>query len=164
MATINLEDLPESVQQLVMGGTRSPIPQPLKDLRAPTTARGRLHRAHFEWSADPDPNPPEYSPYPMLFWDASGVEHAISDVEGLKTKPADWQSTPPFAAPMSEMDALQKELLALSPEDRAFLLEEQRKERIARIRNRMAHLPDAALAQLQQAQPEKTDKKAQKTA
>ncbi len=163
MTMIDLSQLPEEVQQLVAAaggalGTRSPIPKPLKDLRAPTTAKGRLHRPHFEWSADPDPDPRPIGPYPMLFWDASAVEHSIPNEEALKTKPADWLSTPPFAAPMSELDALQKELLALSPEDRAFLLEEQRKQRIARIQGRMQNLPDAALAQLQ-ATPEKTDKK-----
>ena len=171
---IDLSQLPPEVQALVQaaGGTmgnRSPVPKPLKDLRPPTTAKGRLHRPHFEWSADPDPNPPELGFQPVLFWDASGVEHAVTTEEALATVTPSWSRTPPFAAPMSAVDQIQKELLMLSPEDRAFLIDEQRKQRIARIQSRMSALPDAALAQLQAASAHevsepKGKEKTQKTA
>jgi hypothetical protein len=153
--SINLEDLPPEIQALVsnLNGGRSPIPRPLADLRPPTTARGRLHRPHFEWSADPDPNPPPLGPYPMLFWDAHGIEHRVMSDAELQAKPADWMPSPPLVATRTGADALQHELDALAPEDRAFLLDAQKKQRLQRISDRLAQLTDTAWAALQSSTP-----------
>lgn len=150
MGTINLEDLPPEIQALIGGANhRSPIRKPLTDLREPTTAKGRLNRPHFEWSADPPPEGTVIPPYPRLFWDANGVEIKIASPEHeASTVQPEWTSAPPMAHAISAVDQLQKELAALSVEDRAFVMEAQRKARLERLHGKLSLLSDGDIASL----------------
>lgn len=166
---IDLSQLPAEIQALVNGGQgqRSPIRKPLTDLRPPMTAKGRLNRPHFEWSADPDPNPPAITSATHLFWDATGVEHAVTD-EGLGNVPKDWTTSPPMAHALSAMERAQAELMMLSPEDRQFVLDAQKKTRLDRIREQLSGLSAtdiaAILAANAPAEPIAEIKKDKKTA
>lgn len=144
---IELSDLPAEIQALLTGGsTRSPVRKPLTDLREPTTAKGRLNRPHFEWSADPDPKGTVIPEYPRLMWNAEGDEQLVESAN--VPIPPDWTPYPPLVAPVGQMDALQAQLEALSPEDRALVFEAQRQARLKKIQDQLAGLSDRELAKV----------------
>jgi hypothetical protein len=152
MAMIDLDNItPEQLEQLkaLIGqapGSRSPAWKPLKDMRAPTTQKGRLNRPHFEWSAEDD-GQTVIKPYPRLYWDANGVEKRVeSEAEFI---PHDWTSYPPSkAAIVDPMVRAQQEFDALSPEDQQLVLAAQKQARLNRLQSMMSDLSDANLAQL----------------
>ncbi len=153
MALIDLDNLtPDQIEQLkgILGSTggvnRSPAFKPLKDMRMPTTQKGRLNRPHFEWSADDDGNT-WIKPYPRLYWDAAGVERRVESAE--TPIPSDWTSYPPSkAAIVDPMVRMQQEFDALSPEDQQFVLDAQKKARLNRLNEMMAGASEANLAAL----------------
>jgi hypothetical protein len=127
---------------------RSPVMKPLRDLRAPTTAKGRLNRPHFEWSAEDD-GQTFIAPFPRLYWNERGHEVRIEDEEDLlaRVKP-DWTDRPPITHQQTERDRADALLASLSPEDRQFVLEAQRKTRLDRIRETLSGLSAADIAAL----------------
>ncbi len=143
---LTAEDL-ETLAALVKGaGNRSPIWKPLKDLRPPTTAKGRLNRPHFEWQADEPPEGVVIKPYPRLFWDGKGVEHLVGTPEDeQRDKREDWKPYPPLLGAATDADRLQEELNSLSPEDREWVIKAEREARLNRLKDRMSGLSDADL-------------------
>lgn len=152
MSQIDLSQLPPEVLALVnaaqAAGQRSPIRKPLTDLRMPQSAKGRLNRPHFEWSAEVDTSLPAEptSIWPRLYWDSMGVEQAIRDEEDLVRVQPSWTTSPPMLVSVSAQDDVQAMLEALSPEDRAAVLEWQKQARLQRIKDRLMALPDGAAA------------------
>lgn len=155
MAMIDLENLTrEDIDALravlgsATGATRSPAWKPLKDMRPPNTAKGRLNRPHFEWSADDDGNT-VIKPFPRLMWDDKGIEHKIENAEALAALPSTWNGYPPSkAAIVDPMVKMQAEFDALSPEDQQFVLEAQKKARLNRLHEMMSGMSDKDLAGL----------------
>lgn len=152
---IDLANLtPDMIDQLkaVLGSTggvnRSPGFKPLKDMRPPTTAKGRLNRPHFEWSAEDDGHT-VIKPYPRVYWDERGAERLVTSADADQTTPASWMPYPPSkAALVDPMVKMQAEFDALSPEDQQFVLDAQRKSRLNRLHEMMAGLSEADLATL----------------
>jgi hypothetical protein len=157
MSMIDLSNLsPEQIAQLraVLGttdaaaGARSPAWKPLSDMRPPTTAKGRLNRPHFEWSADPD-GMTVIPDYPTLYWDGAGIEHRVESAEADATTPATWKPYPPSkAAIVDPLVKAQAEFDALSPDDQAFVIQAQKKARLNKLHEMMAGLSDKDLATL----------------
>lgn len=144
----------DQIDQLkaVLGSTggvnRSPGFKPLRDMRAPTTAKGRLNRPHFEWSADDD-GQTVIKPYPRLYWDEGGVERRVETAEADKLTPAAWMPYPPMkAAIVAPMVKMQAEFDALSPEDQEFVIAAQKKARLNKLHELMSGLSGADLATL----------------
>lgn len=154
---MELSDLsPELISQLrsMLGlpdDTRSPVRKPLADLRAPSTAKGRLHRPHFEWSADPPPEGVTIGPWPRLMWDPRGVERRLENEDHMRATIGDgvgWTSAPPMANAISDEDRLAAEIASLSKEDREFLLTQHRTARLNSLTERMLSLSPEAVAKL----------------
>ncbi len=168
MAMIDLERLsPDDIEALravlgsATGATRSPAWKPLKDMRPPTTQKGRLNRPHFEWSADDDGHT-VIAPFPRLMWDEKGVEHKVESVEALAALPSTWNPYPPSkAALVDPMVKMQADFDALSPEDQQFVLDAQKKARLNRLHEMMSGLSEKDLASLNVKQ---TDAKGRKSA
>ena len=130
------------------GVVRSPGFKPLKDLRMPTTTKGRLHRPHFEWSAEDDGNT-WIKPFPRLAWDAQGHEHRIETENDLATIPSSWSLTPPSSRTGEDpMARVRAEFESLSVEDQQFLLNAQKQARLNRINELMNGLSKDDLASL----------------
>ncbi len=169
MSLIDLDNLtPDQITQLrsMLGvtdttqGQRSPAWKPLRDMRAATTAKGRLNRPHFEWSAEDD-GVTVIKPFPRLMWDDKGVERKVVSAEDLETVPASWMPYPPSkAAIVDPMVKMQAEFDALSPEDQMFVLEAQKKARLNKLHEMMAGLSDTDLASLHVKPSEKSKKTA----
>jgi len=134
-------------------GTRSPIPQQLKDLRAPQSEKGKLHRPAFSWSADADPLAPPYvrQEFPKLLFHARQGEIVVVNQEALEALGDGWQETPVQNAHVTPYDAARAEFESLSEEDRALVLELQREARIKRVQAAMAGFSDSELASLKTA-------------
>ena len=155
MALIDLENLtPDAIEQLkaVLGSSggngRTPIRKPLTNLNPPNTAKGRLNRPHFEWSAEDD-GQTVIAPFPCLRWDENGVERRIETLEELQRVPETWTAAPPMAmAAADPMDKLREEFDALSPEDQAFVIEAQKKARLERLHGLMAGISEKDVASL----------------
>lgn len=169
MALIDTDNLtPEQIAALrtalgitdTTAGARSPAWKPLKDMRPATTAKGRLNRPHFEWSAEDDGHT-VIKPFPRLMWDERGIERLVQTQEDLDTVPTAWMPYPPSkAALVDPMVKMQADFDALSPEDQAFVLEAQKKARLNRLNEMMNNLSGEALANLQPKQAEKSKKTA----
>ncbi len=127
---------------------RSPIWKPLRDMRPPTTAKGRLNRPHFEWSAEDDGHT-VIPAYPRLYWDEGGVERRVENAEKDKDTPETWRTSPPGKpAPIDIAAVLQAQFDALSPEDQAFVLEAQKQTRLQKIHALMSGLSESELSGL----------------
>lgn len=129
--------------------TRSPMWRPLRDLRPPQTAKGRLNRPHFEWSADEPPEGVVIPPFPRLYWDGRGVEVRVESEDDLiaRAKP-DWTDRPPMANAMSEADRVRAEIALLSDEDREFLMTAHKQAKMDRLKEQMMTLSAADIASL----------------
>lgn len=129
---------------------RSPMrPRQLHDLRLQPTADDP--RPTFLWSADPPRNAGDLTrttPFPALVWDrATGEEIAIKDAASMARYPeAQYARYPPFAVELDPMDVLAAQIDALSETDRAALIESQRQDRIAAMRQKLAGLSEDKLA------------------
>ena len=153
---IDLANLtPEMIEQLkgilgTAGGvTRTPAWKPLKDMRPPTTAKGRLNRPHFEWSAEDD-GMTVIRPFPRLYWDKNGKEMRVESAE--MPIPQDWTASPPIATALDATAQLQAQFDALSPEDQIFVLEAQKQARLKKIHDLMSGLSEADIASFSAAQ------------
>lgn len=164
---------PEQIAQLraqlgLPGETpmRSPIMRPLSDLRAPTTARGRLNRPHFEWSADPPPEGVVIPPYPCLWWNPRGQEVRVESPEHMKALGIGdgWTARPPMGNELTPEDRLKAEVAQLSPSDREFLLKSVRDARMASLRDKMSGLSNETIAELLPKPPVEPEKVAKKSA
>lgn len=124
----------------------------LTDLRTPRNPTSKLHRPTFfpVDEADEQVKPYRYQAFPKLKFklDDTGklVETCVFNAESEKALGHEWADAPPWAAPVSSAERLRAELEALSPEDREFVLEAQRKQRLARLESALSHLSDAQLA------------------
>lgn len=118
----------------------------LTDLRAPSTAAGRLYRPHFEWSAD-DPGGQIIPPFPRCAWDENGVEVLMHSQEEMDNRPKGWSLTPPNVAPLTKQEQMERELAQLSPEDRDWLLAAQKKARLERVQALMDGMSTAEVSQ-----------------
>jgi hypothetical protein len=130
---------------------RSPLrPRQLHDLRLPPTADDP--RPTFVWSAEPPRDGGDLTrgtPYPRLLWNGEGVECTVKDAgEHAARAAAGWVEQPPVVEAVDPVTALQAELEALSPEDRAQVLEAQRQQRLQTLQEKIARLPDASLETL----------------
>ncbi len=152
---IDLSNLtPDAIEQLKAilgssGGTnRSPMWKPLRDMRPPTTAKGRLNRPHFEWSAEDDGHT-VIPAYPRLYWDEQGIERRVETAEADKLTPPTWRTMPPGKQePINQAAVLQAQFDALSPEDQAYVLEAQKQTRLKRIHELMSGLSESDIASL----------------
>jgi hypothetical protein len=147
---------------------RSPFrPRQLDDLTlAPTKDDPR---PTFFWSAVSPRHAGDLKktePYPRLLWHReSGQEITVHSLSEHQKKLADYQEIAPALVAVDPMAAIQAELDALSPEDRALVIEGQRQDRINALRAKMAKLPDASLETLLTDAKEKaTDKGKRKSA
>lgn len=162
MQPITLDQLPPEVLALLEAtrsgaGQRSPVRQPLTDLRTPQNPRERINRPSFFFEMGERPEPYVYKPYPALRYklvngkvEERRVDHAGED-EPLKAD--GWLTAPPYVAPKTveqqqaeSMSALQAELDSMSPEDRAWVLEAQAQARRQALMAKMAGLSETDLA------------------
>jgi hypothetical protein len=143
-------------------GTRSPAPRPLRDLRAPTTAKGRLHRPHFEWSAEEPPEGVTIPPFPRLMWTPHGQEVRIESPEHMKELGVGvgWTDRPPMGNEMTAEDRLRAEVEMLSPEDRELLFKSVKEARISSLKERMVGLTNDDIAALMPSKPKPVEKPA----
>lgn len=131
---------------------RSPMrPRQLNDLRLLPTADDP--RPTFFWSAESprDVDVTKTTPYPRLLWHVeSGEEITVLDLEAHQAKEAEgcWTETAPSEVPVDPMAAIQAELDALTPTERATVLEAQRQQRLQSLQTKIAALSDRSLETL----------------
>jgi hypothetical protein len=140
---------------------RSPFrPRQLHDLRLLPTAEDP--RPTFFWSAvsPRDVDVTTTSPYPRLLWNtATDEEVTVGDLETHQAYLAEgYTEQAPMHAPVDPMAEIEAALAALSVEERAMVVESQRKQRVAALTEKMAGLSDGALASLLSDAP-KTEKR-----
>lgn len=133
------------------GRTQANRPRQLDDLRLLPTATDA--RPTFFWSAEAPRNAGDLTRttrYPMLLWhDATGEEIAVfSDAARATAEASGYVTTPPMSAPEDPMDVLAAQIDALSEEDRMALIESQRLDRIAAMREQLAAMSEEKLALL----------------
>lgn len=147
LSQLTQEDIAQLAALIQNSGQRSPIWKPLSDMREPRTQKERLHRPHFEWSADEVPGT-VIPPFPRLFWTASGEEKLIATDKDMVNVGADWTPYPPLTARLDTVAQVQAELDSLTPEDRAFVLEAMRKNKLESIQAKMSAMSDREMASL----------------
>lgn len=137
-------------------GTRSPIPQQLRDLRPPMNEKGKLHRPSFSFSADADPLAPPYvhQEFPKLMFHARRGEIAVMNQEAMDELGDGWQETPIHNAKVTPYDAARAEFESLSEEDRALVMELQRDARIKRVQAALGSFSEAEIATLAASSPD----------
>lgn len=148
-----IEQLRSTFQGVPDPTQRSPIRKVLTDLREPSNPKDRLNRPSFFWSADEsmsDKRPYVLKHYPKLKFklDDAGklAETVVLNEHSEATLGSEWSDAPPFLPPTTAQDRLKAELAELSDEDRAFVLEAQRKARLERLMGSLSNLSDTALA------------------
>jgi hypothetical protein len=117
---------------------------------------------HYDTLSDEEQYDSPPPPYRVLRW------HPVNGTEVCATSPEElagyekqgYVSFPPNQHPVTALDAIAAELAALSPEDRALVLEAQRKARIEALVQKTAQLSDADLASLSAAAPKSGKKSA----
>ncbi len=131
---------------------RSPDrPRQLDDLRLQPTATDP--RPTFFWSADAPRygNMSAVTEFPKLMWHGeTGEEITAYDEQEQRRRMVQGYvlSAPAAAAAVAPMDAIRAELAALSPEDRALVIEAQRQQRLQALQAKMASLDSTALDSL----------------
>ncbi len=144
---------------------RSPFrPRQLTDLRLLPTKDDP--RPTFFWSADPPRDGGDLTrgtPYPRLLWHLdTGEEITVLDLAAHEAKQAEgcWTETAPSAAPVDPLADIEAELAALSPDDRAMIIEAQRQDRLKALQAKMAQLSERSLeALLSDAKEQATQKR-----
>lgn len=127
------------------------VRKPLTDLRTPRNPQARLHRPTFIPidEAEEQRTPYVKQDYPRLKFklDDAGklVETVVFNATSEAALGPAWTDAPPFAPPATAEERLKAELDALSEEDRAFVLEAQRKARLDRLQAQLSTLSDARL-------------------
>ncbi len=109
----------------------------LTDLRTPQTSAGKLYRPHFEFSAE-DPGGQVIPPFPRCAWDENGIEVLMQSQEEMDNRPKGWSLTPPNVAPLTKQQQIEREVAMLSAEDRQFLIDAQKTERLNRVKSLMS--------------------------
>ncbi len=131
---------------------RSPFrPRQLTDLRLVPRADDPRPTFYATAEVPRDWNTTEQHEYPKLMWSPAGVEVRIDAGKDAKAQEQALEKkgylhTPPMD--QSPLDAVEREMAQLSDEDRAFVLEMQRKARMTRLQERIADLSDEDLAQI----------------
>jgi hypothetical protein len=129
---------------------RSPFrPRQLSDLRlAPRADDPRP--TFFQTSEVPrDWDTTAQHEFPKLMWSPKGQEIVIQPGKDAKAQEADYEAKGyGHYAPADEstMDAVEREMAQLSPEDRALVLEMQQKARMHRLQEKLSHLTDQELS------------------
>ena len=139
---------------------RSPIrPRQLHDLRLMPTATDP--RPMFVWSAESPRDRGDLTrttEFPKLMWHKStGEEITVYTLEQQIEQGSIYTTQPPAnPVTLDPMEQLQDALAGLSESDRALVLEEQRKQRISALQNKLAALSEDQLeALLNQSEPAK---------
>lgn len=153
---------PEQIAQLKgqLAGTddlgRSPLrPRQLHDLRLlPTATDPRpLFIPSAEGTRDLPSGPLKV--FPMLAWSPTGEEITLQDARERDQRVAEgYVLTPPVMTPVDPLTAVQSAFDALTPEEQAILVEEQRQDRLTALRAKVAGLSEAQLEALLAGQPE----------
>jgi hypothetical protein len=142
---------------------RSPFkPRQLDDLRLLPTKDDP--RPTFFWSAESPRDAGDLTRttlYPRLLWHGeTGVECTVTTAEDHQDKLSDgWVETQPYQAPTDPMAELQKELDALSPDDRAMVIEAQRMARLTALQTKIAALSEMSLQSLVSSPEERIEKR-----
>lgn len=129
---------------------RSPMrPRQLTDLRLLPTKDDP--RPTFFMSAEPPRNAGDLTrgtPFPALLWHGeTGAEITVKDAKAMASYTASGYLTyPPFTVELDPMDILAAQIEALSESDKAALIESQRLDRIAAMRQKLAGLSEDKLA------------------
>ncbi len=87
--------------------------------------------------------------YPKLMWSPQGVEVKIEPGSEAKAQEQAYEAKGYLHfAPADEslLDAVEREMAQLSPEDRQMVLEMQKKARMSRLEERLSHLTDEELS------------------
>ena len=126
---------------------RSPVRKPLTNLNMPQSARDRLHRPHFEWSADAPPEGVTIPPFPRLYWDRHGREIRVESGEDLMTRDTTgWTDAPPLGKALTPAELVQAEFDSLSDEDKQLVLTATKQAKLGRIQEAMGQLNPAELS------------------
>lgn len=138
-------------------GQRTPeIRKPLTNLLNPPPS-ATVAKPNFFYDGMNLPNVPG-KPFPTLRYrlTENGVEErccrTVAEVVALGD---DWSPVPPSVDLPSPLESIQDALEALTPEERATVMEEQRKTRLAAIQRMISELPPEDLASLQAGAPVK---------
>lgn len=129
---------------------RSPLrPRQLHDLTLPPTKDDP--RPTFFWSVEKPRNDGGESmrthEFPKLMWTPEGVEITVHSKAEQATHAADgYQLVAPAGLVIDPMDEIQAQWDAFSPEDKALILDAQRKERIKLMMEKLSTLPEERLA------------------
>lgn len=140
---------------LAQGHGRSPIkPRQLTDLRPLPTAQDP--RPTFFGVDAPRDVLVTHSPFPRLMWHSeTGQEITVFDEIEMQAKSPVYTATPPHFKPLDPVEKLRAEFEALSDDDKAFVLEMQRKARVDAVAGQMAGLSQAQIANALGSEPAK---------
>jgi len=148
-----LVGLKTAIDSLTDVSGRSPFrPRQLHDLTLLPTKDDP--RPTFFWSAEKPRNAGDLSktqPYPRLMWESpSGREITVHDAKAQATYTAQgFLLTPPANAEAPDaLELIRLQLEALSPEDRATLVQAAQKDRLGKLQEQVAMLSEEDLAAL----------------
>lgn len=156
-----IAELKSALGMATDGSGRSPFPKrQLDDLRLLPTKDDP--RPTFFWSAE-SPRGVDLTktfPYPRLLWSQDGVEVVAENATQHHAFLEDgYVETAPAMAAIDPMAELQAELDALTPDDRALVLEAQRQDRLKALHTKLAGLSDASLLTLTASPEERIEKR-----
>ena len=131
---------------------RSPLrPRQLNDLRI--LPRADDPRPTFFWSSEAPRHAVDLTKtteFPKLLWHGdTGQEITVmsSEEQGRRLSMG-YVFTAPSAVVLDPMEQLQEQWAALSPADQALILESQKQDRIASLKQKLSVLPEAKLAEM----------------
>ena len=158
--SITIDQLPPEIQALIGAGTnRSPVRQPLTDLREPADPKAKLNRPNFFFEMG-KAEPYRYQPYPALRYklvngriEERRVENATED---NRAQADGWADVPPYSPPptveqqkASEVQAIKESLAEMTPEERQQILAAYAERRRQTVLDRLSAMPDEEFAKLQ---------------
>jgi hypothetical protein len=133
---------------LAQGHARSPIkPRQLHDLRLAPTATDPRPLFTSGVPEAPRDRPETHSPYPRLLWHReTGQEITVGSAEDHARRGADWTDQPPQSQAIDPVEQARALFESLSEEDRALVLELQRKAKIDAINAALGQLSPGQMA------------------